>query len=59
MHSRGKKRPFEPQKKRYYPAWQRVVLLDFASVEDAEAWDEAGQPLELTLPQAVTVTVMP
>lgn len=28
-----------------YPASQRTVILQFDSVEAAEAWDRAGQPL--------------
>lgn len=36
------------QEKRY-PASQRMVILQFASVEEAEAWDLAGRPLTVSL----------
>lgn len=31
----------------YYSNRQRLVLLTFRSVEEAEAWDAAGQPIHL------------
>lgn len=32
---------------RYYPERFRYVLLEFDTPEEAQAWDEAGQPLRL------------
>ena len=31
----------------YYPERQRVVVLEFPTVDDARAWDAAGQPIEI------------
>lgn len=33
-----------------YSARQRLVVLQFGSVEEADAWDRAGQPLTLSWP---------
>ena len=40
----------------YFSERQRFIVLDFDSVEDAEAWDAAGQPLSF-LPNHPLVTV--
>jgi hypothetical protein len=31
----------------YYSNCQRLVILDFPTPEEAEAWDRAGQPIHL------------
>lgn len=31
----------------WFPATQRLVVLQFPTREDAEAWDAAGQPIDL------------
>lgn len=33
----------------FYSTSQRIVLLTFEDPEEAQAWDDAGQPLRLTL----------
>jgi hypothetical protein len=38
------------QEKRY-SARQRVLVLQFTTVEEAEAWDRAGQPVTLLVPE--------
>lgn len=35
---------------RRWPASQRLVVLEFDSPEEAVKWDEAGQPLVLSIP---------
>lgn len=35
------------QDRTWWSANQRIVVLTFGSAEEAEAWDEAGQPLDL------------
>lgn len=45
--SQGRKRGGDRDRERsYHPTNQRVVTLTFASAEEAEEWDAAGQPLE-------------
>lgn len=36
-----------------YPMSQRTVVLQFGSVEEAEAWDRAGRPIELVWPEVL------
>lgn len=36
----------------WHPSRMRQVVLVFGSVEEAEAWDEAGQPVEIGVPVA-------
>lgn len=31
----------------WYSASQRIVVLEFPTPEDARAWDEAGQPIDI------------
>ena len=38
----------------WYPAYQRQVILTFDTVEEAEAWDTAGQPLHFRFDTPLT-----
>lgn len=31
----------------WYPAHIRLVVLEFPNAEEAKAWDDAGQPIEI------------
>jgi hypothetical protein len=41
------------QDRMWWAARQRIVILTFDTTEEAEAWDNAGQPIELGTTTAV------
>jgi hypothetical protein len=34
-----------------YPTSQRTLVLQFTTVEEADAWDRAGQPVTMIIPE--------
>lgn len=47
-----KKRAIPPwAETRFYPERFRWVLLEFETPEEAQEWDEAGQPITLPIPE--------